>query len=158
VRARIGICLGAIAIAGAIPALAGGAATSAGVVTHYRGAFDPGGKLTFEFGNRHHKHAVIGFAFTNFPLHCQHGTNSETGNLGYSVTIKERKFHTTAVYPAPPDAAQSTLHLTGEFSRDHSRAHGTMRVFGPHVAVEDTTHGPKDRCDSKTIDWVAHRT
>ncbi len=150
-RARIGICLGAIAIAGAVPALAGGATTS------YRGAFDPSGKLTFKVGNRHHKHAVIGFAFTKFPLHCKHGKNSETGNLGYSVAIKERKFHTTAVYPAPPETAQSTLHLTGVLSRDHARAHGTMRVFGPHVAVEDTTHGQRDRCDSGKIDWVAHR-
>jgi len=156
VRARIGICLGAIAIAGAVPALAGGTTTSAG--THYKGAFDPSGKLTFEFGNRHHRHAVIGFAFTNFPLHCKHGRNTETGDLGYAVTIKERKFRTTAVYPAPPQTAESTLHLTGELSRDHTRAHGTMRVFGPHVAVENTTHGQKDRCDSGTIDWVAHRT
>jgi hypothetical protein len=152
VRARIGICLAAIAIAGAIPALAGGTTTS------YRGAFDPSGKVTFGFGFHHHKHAVIAFAFTDFPLHCKHGRNTETGNLGYPVTIKERKFHTTAVFPAPPDTPQSTLHLTGEFSHDHARAHGTMRVFGPHVAVEDTTHGSKDRCDSGTIDWVAHRT
>src|SRR5919199_890965 len=141
-RARIGICLGTVAVACAIPALAGAEAAS------YKGSFDAAGKLTFHLGARRHRHALKGFAFTRFPLHCKHGRNSETGNLGYSLAIRERRFRTTAVYPAPPQPAQSTLHLTGRFSRDHSRAHGTMRIFGPHVAVEDPTHGNTDRCDS----------
>jgi hypothetical protein len=152
VRARIGICVGAVAIVAALPALAGGTTTS------YRGSFDPSGRLSFRSGNHHHMHVVIGFKFTKFPLHCEHGPNTESTGLdpNYYPRIKHRTFH---AYGLIGDRAhpRSELLLTGTFSRDRSRAHGTMHVFGSHVPVDDQTNGKTDHCNSGKLAWTAHR-
>ena len=153
-RTRIGICAAALAIACAIPAIAGGATSS------YHGRFDPSGTLKFKRAKKKHTPpAVGGFSFTKFPLaSCDNGANTESSSLNFSVLVKHRKFHAKGVVTPPhSNIPDSTLILKGKFSRNHHKAHGTMRIFGSKVPVDDQTNGSTDNCDSGTLDWTAHR-
>jgi hypothetical protein len=150
---RIGICAAALAIACAIPAIAGGSTSS------YHGRFDPSGTLKFKRAKKKHTPpAAAGFSFTKFPLaSCDNGANTETSSLNFSVLVKHRKFHAKGVIGDDPTHPDSELILKGKFSRNHHKAHGTMRIFGSKVPVDDQTNGSTDNCDSGTLDWTAHR-
>ncbi|MFL5906254.1 MAG: hypothetical protein ACJ75Z_01495 [Solirubrobacterales bacterium] len=150
-RTRAVICVAAFALACAIPAIAGGSTSS------YKGGFDPSGTLKFTRAKKKHTPpAVGGFSFSRFPLACDRGANTESTSLNFSVLVKDRKFHAKGVIPAGSQHPDSELILKGEFSRSHHRAHGTMRVFGPKVPVDDQAGGSSDQCDSGNVAWTAH--
>jgi hypothetical protein len=154
VRARIAICAAALAVVCAIPPVAGGKTTT----NTYKGGFDPSGTLKFNRAKKKHTPAAVGaFSFTKFPLICDGAHNTETSSLNFSVLVKDQKFHAKGIihgqgHPAP---VQSSLLLEGKFSRDHRKAHGTMRVFGKQVPV-DNPGGTTARCHSGKVPWTAH--
>jgi hypothetical protein len=69
--------------------------------------------------------------------------------------VRHRRFRTKGII-GPDTNPRSELVLHGRLGR-RGHAHGTMRVFGSAVPVDDHMHGDTDRCDSGSVDWHAHR-
>jgi hypothetical protein len=130
-----------------------GAASAA--VVDYSGSFHPSGALRFSLRPRDGHRFVTRFIFTQLPLDCAHGRNTETSSLSYDVRVKDRRFHTIGILGRHRHP-RSELVLRGSIT-PFGRAFGTMRVFGSAVPVDDTSKGPRDRCDSGRLRWRAKR-
>lgn len=132
----------AVAVLSAALMLSAPAAVGAGKKKAFAGSFKPAGTLQFDLKKTKKGKRVVNFEWDAFPLECDGGPKTSSGNLTFKVKVKKKEFSATAVPNADPKAAK--LSLKGEF-KGKRNAEGTMRLRGDKVPTDTTP----DRCDSK---------
>ena len=116
----------------------------------YDGAFATGGELHFKVVKSQDGKKVINYRFERFVLNCEGGPNTTTGDLSFSVRVRDNKFSTRAVL-GNPNSPRATLNLQGKLNPNG--AEGTMKIEGRKVPTDT---GPNsDACSSPKTAWTA---
>ena len=139
------LALAGVCVVGLVAPTTVGAATKS-----YNGTFEPGGTLSFKVKNTNNGKKVKAFTFVGFPVQCNSGPETTSGNLSFAPKVKDKKFEADAILGNPSNP-QARLTLLGKL-KGGGEAEGTMKVKGSKVPIDPSGSG---NCSSPKTDWTA---
>ena len=135
-------------------------ASSASTTKKYSGDIEKGGTVDFTVKTtkrpgKPRRSKVVKFVFEGLVVQCQAppSTDSTSGNITFSVPVRNRKFQINAVVGDPNDP-NASLKVKGEQTGPR-KFKGTIRVHGTDVALDSSAD--TGNCESTTQSWDAKR-
>ncbi len=138
------LALAGVCVVGLVAPTTVGAATKS-----YNGTFEPGGTLSFKVKNTNNGKKVKAFTFVGFPVQCNSGPETTSGNLSFAPKVKDKKFEADAILGNPSNP-QARLTLVWEAQgRRRGRGHDEGERFESSDRPERLREllQPEDRLD-----------
>ena len=139
------LALAGVCVVGLVAPTTVGAATKS-----YNGTFEPGGTLSFKVKNTNNGKKVKAFTFLGFPVQCNSGSETTSGNLSFAPKVENKKFEAHAIL-GNSNNPLAKLTLVGKL-KGGGQAEGTMKVSGTNVPIDPSGSG---NCSSPKTDWTA---